>query len=57
MAENTIYVSGNPELYPVEYYDDAKDAFAGAIPQLLEDFAEKNGYNILYYEADGKDRR
>ena len=57
MAAETIYVSGNPELYPIEYYDSADDTFEGAIPEILADFAEKSGYEIIYYEADGKDRR
>lgn len=57
MAAETIYVSGNPELYPIEYYDSADDTFEGAIPEILADFAEKNGYEIVYYEADGKDHR
>ena len=57
MAGSTIYVSGNPELYPLEYYDSAGNAFEGAIPEMLGDFAEKSGYEIIYYEADGKDHR
>lgn len=57
MAGSTIYVSGNPELYPLEYYDSADNAFEGAIPEMLGDFAEKSGYEIIYYEADGKDHR
>ena len=57
MAGSTIYVSGNPELYPLEYYDGAGNAFEGAIPEMLGDFAEKSGYEIIYYETDGKDHR
>lgn len=57
MTESTIYISGNPELYPVEYYDSADHAYEGVIPELLEDFAKENGYDIIYYEADGKDHR
>lgn len=57
MAESTIYVSGNPDLYPLEYYDSADKEFEGAIPEILKDFGKKNGYKIKYYEADGKDHR
>lgn len=59
MAEGTrtIYVSGNPELYPIEYYDSGDERYDGAIPEILEDFAEEYGYDVIYYEADGKDHR
>lgn len=57
MAGSTIYVSGNPELYPIEYYDHESKEFEGAIPEILEAFEKKSGYDIIYYESDGKDRR
>lgn len=57
MAESTIYISGNPELYPMEYYDSAHKTFEGAIPEILKEFEKKSSYDIVYYEPDGKDRR
>lgn len=57
MAENTIYISGNPELYPMEYYDSVQKTFEGAIPEILKAFEKESGYDIIYYESDGKDRR
>ena len=59
MAEGTrtIYVSGNPDLYPIEYYDSGDERYDGAIPEILGDFAEEYGYDVIYYEADGKDHR
>lgn len=52
-----IYVAGNPNGYPLEYYDPDTKTFKGVIPSLLEDFSEQSGYEIVYYQADGKDHR
>lgn len=57
MAEHVIYVSGNPELYPLEYYDETDGRFEGAFPEILEAFAEESGYDVIYYENNGKDNR
>lgn len=58
MAEKVlIYVAGNPDAYPLEYYDDDTGTYEGIIPQMLRSFSENSGYEILYYNADGEDRR
>ena len=53
----TIYIAGNPDAYPIEYYDKESQAFKGVIPSLLEDFSEHSSYDIIYYDADSKDNR
>ena len=52
-----IYVAGNPELYPLEYYDPESGTYRGAIPELLADFAQQEGYEMVYYEPGTADRR
>lgn len=52
-----IYVAGNPEAYPVEYYDSRTDTYQGVIPQLFQEFSNQSDYEITYYQADGKDYR
>lgn len=52
-----IYVAGNPELYPLEYYDADTESYQGAIPALLADFAASHGYEIVYYEPGRADNR
>lgn len=52
-----IYVAGNPEAYPLEYYDSSTDTYQGVIPQLFQEFSEQSEYEIIYYQADGKDHR
>lgn len=55
--DNLIYVAGNPDLYPLEYYDPDTGTFAGAIPTMLSDFADASGYEIVYYQPGDEDRR
>ena len=40
-SEPIIYVAGNPELYPLEYYDSDSQSYQGAIPGFLERFAQE----------------
>ena len=55
--KSLIYVAGNPDAYPLEYYDPDTQTYEGVIPQLLRQFSEQSTYEIVYYQADGTDRR
>lgn len=58
MEEKTlIYVAGNPDAYPLEYFDKDTQNYAGVIPELLAEFSDQSTYEIVYYEADGTDHR
>ena len=58
MEEKTlIYVAGNPDAYPLEYFDKDTQTYAGVIPELLAEFSGQSTYEIVYYEADGTDHR
>lgn len=52
-----LYVAGNPDAYPLEYYDSETQSYQGVIPQLLRDFSSQSRYEVLYYQADGADHR
>jgi len=52
-----IYVAGNPNLYPIEYFDSGTGTFEGMIPELLRDFSENTNYDIRYYNTGGNDQR
>lgn len=52
-----IYVAGNPDAYPLEYFDKDTQTYAGVIPELLAEFSDQSTYEIVYYEADGTDHR
>ena len=52
-----IYVAGNPDAYPLEYYDSAAGTYEGVIPRLLESFSAQSGYQLAYYAPGEKDQR
>ena len=53
-----IYAAGNPDAYPLEYYDPQTESYRGVIPRLLEQFSACNPiYEIVYYSPGEKDQR
>ena len=52
-----VYVAGNPDFYPVEYYDPSSGSFQGLIPRLLADFSAESKYELIYYPLENSDRR
>lgn len=57
MGEMIIYVAGNPDAYPIEYYDSESQSFEGLLPELLSRFAAEHGYELKYYAAGAEDQR
>ncbi len=57
MEKILVYIAGNPDAYPVEYYDALSGTYQGLIPELLRNFSQETGYDIQYYEAGKEDRR
>lgn len=53
-----IYVAGNPNAYPIEYYDDETQQYQGLIPELLHTFSASSSFRIVYLDgASGDDRQ
>ena len=38
-----VYIAGNPDLYPIEYYDSEQQCYRGILPELLGMVAEDTG--------------
>lgn len=57
MDKMIIYVAGNPDAYPIEYYHRESATYQGMIPELLQQFADESGYDIQYYAAGASDQR
>lgn len=53
----TVYVAGNPDWYPVEYYDQDAQTYAGVLPELLELVGEQTGLEFTYIQAGPEDQR
>ena len=57
MAGKLIYVAGNPNAYPIEYYDQETGDYQGLLPSLLYRFAQESGCEVRYYSPGTEDQR
>ena len=57
MEQYIIYIAGNPNAYPLEYYDPDSQTYRGVIPELLKRFSQQSEYEVRYYAPDGGDQR
>lgn len=53
----TVYVAGNPDAYPVEYFDKDSGTYRGILPDLLEEFSQETGIQVEYYQPGEEDQR
>lgn len=51
-----VYVAGNPDNYPIEYYDEDTKTYKGVIPDLLNLISKRSGINFVYINGDKKDK-
>lgn len=51
-----IYVAGNPDNYPIEYYDKETKSYKGVIPDLLWEISARSGLDFVYINGDKKNR-
>ncbi len=54
---DTVYVAGNPDAYPLEYYSKEDEAFCGIFPDMLAAVSEKTGISFTYISASDKNRQ
>ncbi len=55
--ENTVYVAGEPNSFPLEYYNSETKSFCGAIPDMLRAVSQKTGISFTYIAASAKNRQ
>lgn len=55
--EIIILAAGNPDMYPVEYYDTKTETFQGIIPNLMREFFEQSRYSLQYSYEGSQDHR
>ena len=51
-----LYIAGNPNNYPIEYYDEDAKAYKGVIPDLLSEISKHSGLNFVYINGNKNDR-
>lgn len=45
---SVVYVAGNPDLYPIEYYDSSSKQYLGLMPDIYRMISEQTGYTFEY---------
>lgn len=53
-AGTAIYVAGNPDMYPIEYYNEETESYVGILPELYDQISEKYGMDICYVSSGMK---
>lgn len=51
---NCIYVAGNPDMYPVEFYNEKTGCYEGILPEILERVSEKTGIDFAYVSSGNR---
>lgn len=54
--EDAIYIAGNPDLYPIEYYDAESSCYEGILPEIYKSISRKTGVDFTYVSA-GKENQ
>ena len=47
-TNDTVYVAGNPDLFPFEYYDTRSDSYQGVLPELYKQISQTTGLEFVY---------
>ena len=55
--ENSLFVAGNPDLYPIEYYNRLTGKYEGLLPQLYERISEQTGIDFTYIYSSEEDKQ
>lgn len=56
-AVDSVYVAGNPDWYPIEYYNADNECYEGILPALLERIGAQTGLKFTYIHAGSADQR
>lgn len=54
---NAVYIAGNPNLYPIEYYDDAEMEYKGILPKMYEQLSDETGIDFTYIRGGKVDEQ
>ncbi len=50
----SIYVYGNDDMFPIEYYDSGSGEYEGVLPEVLKTVSERTGLDFTYIKGDRK---
>ena len=53
----SVFIAGNPDLYPVEYFDEKTKCYDGVLPRLYERISRETGIDFTYIYASNENRQ
>ena len=53
----SVFIAGNPDLYPIEYYNRKTKRYEGVMPMLFEQISEATGIHFTYIYASSEDKQ
>lgn len=56
-AKNAVYIAGNPDMYPLEYYNEKTECYEGILPNIYKAISIQSGIDFAYVSADREDRQ
>ena len=56
-ASDTIYIAGNSDMYPLEFYNEKTECYEGILPKIYEQISEQTGIDFSYVSADSQNRQ
>lgn len=48
---NTVYIAGDPDMYPIEYYDTQDKEYKGILPELYKKISDESGIDFSYIDS------
>ena len=48
---DTIYIAGDPDMYPIEYYDTQAKEYKGIVPELYKKISDSSGIDFSYINS------
>ena len=56
-AGNAIYIAGNPNMYPLEHYNEDTECYEGILPNIYKRISAQTGIQFVYIAADPESRQ
>ena len=53
----SMFVAGNPDLYPIEYYNERTKCYDGVLPRLYERISRETGIDFTYIYSSAENRQ
>ena len=54
---STVYIAGNPDMYPLEYFDKDTNSYKGIIPTMFKKLSKQSGLDFSYISSGDKNEQ